>query len=51
MKKVDEPQLPEIDAEFAKSLGVADGDVEKMRGEIRANVEREVKKRIEARVK
>ncbi|HJY77055.1 MAG TPA: trigger factor, partial [Burkholderiales bacterium] len=48
---VDEPQLPEIDAEFAKSLGVADGDVDKMRGEIRANVEREVKKRIEARVK
>src|SRR6478752_327067 len=41
----------EIDAEFAKSLGVADGDVGKMRGEIRANVEREVKKRIDARVK
>ena len=51
VSNVDEPQLPEIDAEFAKSLGVADGDVEKMRGEIRANVEREVKKRIEARVK
>ena len=51
VSKVEEPQLPEIDAEFAKSLGVADGDVEKMRGEIRANVEREVKKRIEARVK
>ncbi|MFL6565608.1 MAG: trigger factor [Burkholderiales bacterium] len=51
VKNVDEPRLPELDAEFAKSLGVADGDVEKMRGEIRANVEREVKKRIEARVK
>ena len=51
IKNVDEPQLPEIDAEFAKSLGVADGDVEKMRSEIRANVEREVKKRVEARVK
>jgi trigger factor len=51
VKSVDEPRLPEIDAEFAKALGVADGDVEKMRGEIRANVEREVKKRIEARVK
>jgi len=51
IKNVDEPRLPEIDAEFAKSLGVADGDVEKMRGEIRANVEREVKKRVEARVK
>src|SRR6476661_5076946 len=51
IKNVDEPRLPEIDAEFAKSLGVADGDVGKMRGEIRANVEREVKKRIDARVK
>jgi len=49
--KVEEPRLPEIDAEFAKSLGVADGDVEKMRGEIRANVEREVKKRVDARIK
>jgi trigger factor len=51
VKNIDEAQLPEIDAEFARSLGVADGDVDKMRGEIRANVEREVKKRIEARLK
>jgi len=51
IKNIDQAQLPEIDAEFAKSLGVADGDVEKMRGEIRANVEREVKKRLEARLK
>jgi len=51
IKTVDEPRLPEIDAEFAKSLGVVDGDVVKMRGEIRANVEREVKKRIDSRVK
>ena len=51
LKNVEEPQLPEIDAEFAKSLGVADGDVDKMRAEVRANVEREVKKRVEARLK
>jgi trigger factor len=49
--KIEAPQLPELDAEFAKSLGVADGDVTKMRGEVRANVEREVAKRVEARVK
>jgi len=49
--KVEEPKLPELDADFAKSLGVADGDVAKMRGEIRGNVEREVAKRVEARVK
>ena len=51
LKRIDEPRLPELDAEFAKSLGVADGDVAKMRAEVRANVEREVKKRIDARVK
>jgi len=51
MKKIDAPVLPQLDAEFAKTLGVADGDVAKMRAEVRANVEREVKKRIEARVK
>jgi trigger factor len=50
-KKIEQPQLPELDAEFAKTLGVADGDVGKMRAEVRANVEREVAKRIEARVK
>ena len=49
--KVEEPKLPEIDAEFAKSLGVADGDVAKMKGEIRGNVEREVAKRVEASIK
>ncbi len=51
VKKLEEPQLPELDAEFAKSLGVADGDLDKMRQEIRANVERETAKRVEARVK
>jgi trigger factor len=51
LKKLEEPQLPELDAEFAKSLGVADGDLGKMRQEIRANVERETAKRVEARVK
>ena len=51
VKTVEQPELPALDAEFAKQLGVADGDLAKMRGEVRANVEREVKKRVEARVK
>lgn len=51
MKQVEGPQLPELDADFAKSLGVADGDIDKMRGEVRENLEREVKKRLQARVK
>jgi trigger factor len=45
------PRLPEVDAEFAKSLGVAEGDIQKMRSEIRTNVEREVKNRMKARLK
>lgn len=45
------PKLPEIDAEFAKSLGVADGDLGKMRAEVKANLEREVKARLRNRVK
>lgn len=51
VKKVEAPRLPEIDAEFAKALGVKDGDLVKMRAEVRSNLEREVKKRLQARIK
>jgi len=51
VKEVQAAKLPEVDAEFAKSMGIADGDVAKMRGEIEANLQREVKRRIEARTK
>ena len=50
-KVVNAPKLPLVDAEFAKSLGVADGDVDKMRAEIKANLERELKKRIQTKAK
>lgn len=48
---VSQPVLPKIDAEFAKSLGVDDGDVKKMRAEIKLSLEQEVEKRVKARVK
>jgi len=51
LKKVEQARLPALDAEFAKGLGVADGDLAKMRAEVKQNVEREAKKRVEARVK
>lgn len=51
VKKVEAPKLPEVDADFAKALGVADGDVAKLREEVKANLEREVKRRIQAKVK
>jgi trigger factor len=51
LNEVGEPRLPAVDSEFAKTLGVGEGDLGKMRAEIRANVEREVKKRIDAQIK
>jgi len=51
VKQVAAPVLPEVDADFAKSLGVADGDLAKMRAEIRANLEREVKAKLKIRVR
>jgi trigger factor len=51
LKQVGEPRLPPVDAEFAKSLGVADGNLDTMRKEVQANLEREVKRRVNAKVK
>lgn len=51
VKSVHAAQLPEVDAEFAKSLGVADGDVARLRDEIRTNLAREAKRRVQAKVK
>jgi len=48
---VSEAVYPKIDKEFAKELGVADGDVKKMRAEIKLSLEQEVEKRVKARVK
>jgi trigger factor len=51
MNHVSEPRLPELDEAFARSLGVENGDVARMRAEIRANIERETKKKIQAKLK
>ena len=51
IKVVNAPKLPEINEEFAKTLGVTDGNVETMRAEIKANLERELKKRLQAKSK
>jgi len=51
VKEVREAILPEVDAEFAKTLGVEDGDVVKMHAEIETNLKREVKKRLQDKVK
>lgn len=51
VKKVEAAQLPEVDAEFARSLGIEEGDVAKLRDEVRASLEREVSARVNSEVK
>jgi trigger factor len=51
VKKVEEPKLPEIDEEFAKAFGVESGDVDQLQSEIRANMERELTRRLRTLVK
>ncbi|KAI3594593.1 Cell division trigger factor [Cupriavidus sp. U2] len=51
LKKVEWAHMPEVDDAFAKSLGIADGSVEKMRADIRENLEREVKRRTHSMLK
>ena len=51
LTQVEWPHLPEIDAEFAKTLGIEDGDLTKMRAEIRDNLDREAKRRTQSLLK
>ena len=51
VKKVEEPKLPEIDEEFAKAFGVESGDTEQLKTEIKANMERELAKRLSSLLK
>lgn len=43
VEQVTEPVLPEVDAAFIRSFGVKSGDAEQFRGDIRSNLERELK--------
>ena len=49
--EVKEPKLPKIDSNFAKSLGVGDGDVKVMEQEIKMSLTQEVEKRVKADLK
>lgn len=51
VKKLEAAHLPAVDEALAKSLGIADGTVEGLRADIRKNLEREVKFRLQARNK
>lgn len=49
--KVQEQKLPEVDAEFVKLFGIDDGNLDNFRKEVRANLERELKAALMARLK
>ena len=49
--EVREGKLPEIDSNFAKSLGVDSGDIELMKEEIKTSLNQEVEKRVKADLK
>lgn len=51
MVKVEEPVLPEIDADFIKSYGVEEGDADAFRADVRANMERELEQGIKNKLK
>lgn len=51
VKDVQAPVLPQVDAEFARALGVEDGDVAKLKAEVKSNLERELKRRVQAKLK
>ncbi len=48
---VAKPKLPEMNGQFAQSLGVADGNVDKMREEIKQSLEQELDKRVQIKLK
>lgn len=51
LHEINMPVLPEVNAEFAKLLGIPDGDLEKVRVGIRQDLEREVLKRTRSKLK
>lgn len=51
LKNLYKASLPEIDGEFAKSLGIESGDVTKMRQEILDNLQREAQRRTRVALK
>jgi len=51
VKTIEEPSLPELDEEFCKLFGVAEGGVQKLREEVAANMRRELDQALRARNK
>ncbi len=51
VNKVSEPHLPELNEDFAKALGIKSGQMDDLRVDVRANLDREMKRRMQGKVK
>lgn len=51
VNKVETPVLPAVDAEFVKAFGIADGNLERFRADVRKNMERELRQAVKNRTK
>ena len=51
VNRVEGLALPDLDEEFARSLGVEDGSMDEVRREVEDNLKREVKRRIQLKLK
>ena len=49
--RVQEAKVPEVDAAFIASFGIGEGGIDKFRADVRANLERELKGMLAARLK
>jgi trigger factor len=49
--KIEAQKMPEVDAAFAKALGIEEGTVEGLRASVKKNLDREVRQRVLARNK
>ena len=51
VKEVQAPELPALDGDFVAAFGIADGDIDGFRADVRNNMERELAQRIKAKIK
>lgn len=51
LNHVEEPKLPEVNADFARAVGIPEGDADKLQDEIRVNLASEISRRLKGRNK
>jgi trigger factor len=51
VREVAAPKVPELDADFAKTMGIASGDIEQLKADVRKNLAREVASRCKNKTK